>query len=215
MWYLAAVIIIVMCIMGFLYLSQGRGEFIYQEHLQDAAFKVNGQEITLKEASYYIMVIESNVNGFAVQYDAGFPKRYWNVYLNDGGNRSNFLNDQAEEDTKKACIRDAIYYNEAVNAGIELDASEEKKVMEDAFEQESLMTGKMLEKTRYEYSDLCDAIRRIAIIKKYMTELMKRGYTQDELDFGGSYYESVEKGYDIWTNDELWDEITLGSVTIN
>lgn len=214
-WLMATVGVIFLCIIGFMYVHSGRGRFVYSEYLDDAAFKVNDTEITLKEASYYVMVIESNINEAALQYNANDPKRYWNIYMNDGENRSNFLSAQAKEDMKASCIRDAIYYMEAQKAGVSLSKEEKEQVMDDAYEQEKLMTGKMLEVTGYEYSDLCYVMEKIAIVKKYINTLMEKGYTEEQLDVGGEYYEELKGTYSLWENEDIWDEVTLGSVTIN
>lgn len=214
-WIMATVVVIFLCIIGFMYVNSGRGEFVYNEHLEDAAFKVDDGEITLKEASYYVMVIESNVNEAALQYNVNNPKRYWNIYMNDGENRSNFLCDQAKEDMKASCIRDDIYYREAQKAGISLSGQEKSAVMDDAYEQEKLMTGKMLEVTGYEYADLYRMMEKIAIVKKYVNTLMDKGYTEEQLDVGGEYYEELKDGYSVWINEDMWEKITLGSVTVN
>lgn len=214
-WIMGTVVVIFLCILGFMYVNQGRGEFVYSEHLEDTAFKVNDTEVTLKEASYYVMVIESNINGAALQYNANDPQRYWNIYMNAGENKSNFLREQAKEDMMSFCVRDNVYYNEAVKAGITLSEDEKSEVMDDAYEQQKLLTGKMLEVTGYEYSDLCKILEKIAIVKKYVNTLMEKGYTEEQLDVGGEYYEELKNGYSIWENEDIWDEVKLGSVTIN
>lgn len=214
-WLTVTVGIIFLCLLGFMYVRQGTGEFIYSDHLEETVFKVDNREITLKEVSYYVMVIESNINDAALQYNPKDPKRYWNIYMNDGENRSNFLCDQAKEDMILSYIRDAIYYAEAQNAGIKLSEQERTDVMNDAYEQEKHMTGKMLDVTGYEYADFCQAIERIAIVKKYVNTLMEKGYTEEQLDIGGEYYEELRGRYYVWENEDVWEKINLGSVTIN
>jgi hypothetical protein len=214
-WIFGTVCVIFLCILGFLYISQGMGDFIYSEHLEDVAFKVDDMEITLKEASYYVMVIESNINDTALKYNANDPKRYWNIYMNDGENKSNFLGDQAKEAMELSCVRDAVYFQEAEKAGIELTSEEKSEIMSDAKDQEKLMTGKMLEVTGYDYADMYAALEKIAVVKKYINTLMEDGYTEEQLDVDGEYYEKIKGEYDIWVNEDMWDEVQLGSVTIN
>lgn len=214
-WTAGTVAVIFLCILGFIYIKQGTGKFDYSEHLDETAFEINDSRITLKEASYYVMVIESNVNGFAVQYNEKDPKRYWNIYLNNGENKSNFLSSQAKEDMKAACIRDAIYYMEAENAGISLSEQEKSDVMDDAYDQEKLMTGKMIEVTGYDYKDLYKALEKIATVKKYINTLMENGYTEEQLDVGGEYYEKLKNSYNVWENEDMWEKITLGTITVN
>lgn len=213
-WCVVAISIIFLSVLAFLYISQTK-DFSFKEHLDETAMTVEDKDITLKEAAYYIMVIESNGDAVAVQYNDKDHKRYWNIYLNDGDSKSNFLNEQAEDDAISACIRDEIYYREALSKGISLDSEEEEQVKEDAYEQEKLMTGKMYEVTEYEYTDFYHIIKKIAIARKYVTTLMEQGYKEDELDYGGSYYNDIEDKYKVEINEELWEEISLGSITIN
>ncbi len=217
-WYAGILVIILLAILSFIYISSDNREynkFKFNENLDKMAFEINDTTITLKEAAYYILVIESNINAVAIQYDSDNPRAYWNIYMNDGGNRSNFLSGQAKEDAMAACIRDGIYYIEAQKAGIELSEEEGKQCIEDALSQEKLLTGKQLEVTRYEYEDMYYIIKKIAIIKKYMAVLMEEGYSEEELDVGGEYYEELKESYDIVINDEIWEEISLGELTIN
>lgn len=217
-WCAATVGIIVLAVLAFVYMTSDNREynkFKFNEHLDETAFEINEMKITLKEAAYYIMVIESNVNAAAIEYNPDNPYEYWNVYMNDGEGRSNFLSRQAKEDAMDSCIRDGVYYIEAVNAGIELNDREKEKCAEDAAEQEKQLTGKQIEVTEYEYKDMYSIIEKIAVIKKYMVKLMDEGYSEEELDVGGEYYENVKAAYDIEINEDMWENISLGRLTIN
>lgn len=216
-WYLIPILIIIGSITAFFVIDaqrRVRNEFVFNEHLGEMAFMVNDTEITLREAAYYILVIESNVNATALEYNENNPVAYWNIYLNDGEN-SNFLRDQAKEDTMNACIRDGIYYNEALSAGIELSDEEEKECSDNAYEQEKTLTGKQQQVTGYDYGDMYEMLRKIAINKKYMSILMDEGYTEEQLDVGGEYYEELKMKYEIEVNEELWENVNLGRLTIN
>ena len=39
-------------------------------------------------------------------------------------------------------------------------------------------------------------------------------YTKEELNVNGSYYEALQKKYPV-TIAEVWDEVTLGNITID
>lgn len=217
-WYAVTVCIIILAILTIIYMTSGNREynkFNFTESLDETAFEINDTKITLKEAAYYIMVIESNVHGAAIEYNTNNPREYWNVYLNDGEGNSNFLSGQAKEDAMNACIRDGIYYIEALNAGITLSDEEKKQCAEDASEEEKLLTGKQVQVTQYEYKDMYHIIEKIALVKKYVNTLMEKGYTAEQLDFGGEYYEELKKGYDVKINEEMWENISLGKLTIN
>lgn len=215
-WIIVTMFVIVLTILAFVYLvSVSKREFLFNDHLSDMAFEINEDVITLKEASYYILVIEASVNEAAMEYNSDNVLQYWNLYLNDGKDESSFLRTQAKKDAMDACVRDAIYYREAQKTGIELDKNEEKQCIEEAREKEKQLTGKQMEVTGYEYRDLYMAIKKIAIVKKHITQLMNEGYSEEELDVGGEYYEKMLKKYDITVNSDLWEKITLGDLTIN
>ena len=216
-WYLIAIVAIIISVAAFFGIrseNKKNNAFVFQDNLEENVITIDDTNIKLKEAAYYIMVIESNVNEFAIEYNTENPFAYWNVYLNNVTN-SNFLRTEAKQNALDACIRDGIYYKEAMKKGIELDEKEKKQCTEDANSQYKILTGKQQQVTSYELSDMYRIILKIAIIKKYMSILMDEGYTEEELDFGGEYYEDVKSGYNIEINNDIWDEVKLGKLTIN
>ncbi len=216
-WYLIAIVAIIVSIVAFAVIrseNKKNNAFVFQENLDENVITIDDTNIKLKEAAYYIMVIESNVNEFALEYDTKNPYAYWNLYLNDGTN-SNFLRVEAKQNALDACIRDGIYYEEAKKQGIKLDEKEKKQCGEDAESQFNVLTGKQQQVTSYKLADMYSIIVKIAIIKKYMSILMDEGYTEEELDFGGDYYEDVKSGYNVEINNDIWDEVNLGKLTIN
>ena len=216
-WSTIAISVIVLSVLFFLYLNSDGFEgnkFRYEDHLEDVLVTINDEKVTLKDMSYYIIVIESNLNAQAVAINPDNPKKYWNTPLNNG-EEAGFLCDQAKKDTMDACIRDIIYSEEANKAGIELTEDEIRACEEDAKEQEKAMTGQAIEVTKYEYKDVYDAVYRTHILKKYMTMLMSEGYAESELDVDGAYYNQIKATYNIEVNEELWGNVTLGQVTIN
>lgn len=216
-WYIGTITVILMCCLVFVYLRSpgyGRNNFEFSDHLADIAITVDDDEVTLKEAAYYIMVIESNINAMALEYNSTSPQALWNVAMSERG-ESGFVSERAKADLIDACVRDCIYYKEAYNAGITLTEEEKDECGEAAREQEKYMTGKQVEVTSYTYTDMYDAVERVTLLKKYMEVLMEEGYSEEDLDVGGEYYEELKEKYDIEINDDLWEEIKLGEVTVN
>lgn len=217
-WYLITIIIIIVTIVLFFVLrsiDKQNKAFVFNEHLDDTAISVGTTDISLREAAYYIIIMESSVNETAMQYNENSPFYYWNIYMNDGKDKSNFLRTQAKEEVINICIRDEIYYQEAKKTGVVLDEEEVKKCTDDANIQERALTGKQIDVTKYEYRDVYKAINKIYIIKKYISMLMDEGYTEEELELDGDYYEKLKANYDIDIKEEIWNEITLGELTVN
>lgn len=216
-WSSICIFVIVISLLFLVYLNSDGYEgnkFVFEEHLADTLVTVGEEDVTLKDACYYIVVIESNLNAQAMALDPDNPQRYWNTPMNNG-EEAGYLSSQAKKDTMDACIRDHIYFKEAIEAGIELTQEETKLCEEDAKDQEKAMTGEAFEVTGYQYQDIYKAVYRTHILKKYMTSLMQKGYKEEELDFDGEYYNQVKKAYNIDINEELWEKVKLGKVTVN
>lgn len=216
-WCAVSCFIIIVSVMFLVYLNSEGYEgnrFRFEEHLEDTALTVGEKNITLKQASYYIIVIESNLNEQAKAFDSENPLKYWNTPLNNGS-RAGYLSEQAKVDTIEACIRDAIYFEEAKNANIELTKEELEECEKDAISQEKNLSAQAVSVTGYDYKDVYDAVYRTHILEKYMGILMSEGYTEEELDVEGEYYTNVRNMYDVSVNDGLWKEVVLGQITVN
>ena len=67
------ILVIMVCIAAFFAISSEalrNNQFHYEQSLEETAVTVGDQKISLKEASYYIMVMESNYNEAANIYNA-------------------------------------------------------------------------------------------------------------------------------------------------
>lgn len=184
--------------------------FHYKDELDEIVITVGDEKLSLKEVSYYIMVLETQFNNAAVRYSEKNPLAFWNLKLRD-----NYFKNMAKEAIINACIRDNIYYQEAIKTGITLNEEELELVERNAVEEMNKLTKEQLEITEYEKNDMVQVLTKVQYAKKYVAELMKEGYTQEELDSGGSIYIEKADGYKISTNKQIWDNIRPGSVTIN
>lgn len=56
--------------LGFLvYRYNKNKDFIYEKHLQENVITINSENITLKDFSYYVYVVEKKINEMALQYN--------------------------------------------------------------------------------------------------------------------------------------------------
>lgn len=206
------IFVIAACVMGFGCIHaqiKEQNKFSYEKALEETAITVGDEKISLKEVSYYIMVAETNYNEGENLYDGKNLGGFWNMRIN----RKYFKN-MAKETIQESCIRDNIYYQQAKKEGYDLGEESLQLVEDTAVEEMSKLTKDQLERTGYLKKDMILVLTKIQYAREYVSMLMEQGYTQEELDVGGSKYEEIATAYDTDINKEIWDELTIGTVTI-
>lgn len=196
--------------------------FIFNEHLEDTIVTITFPEdissklntssynISLRELSYYILVMEASVNHTATLYNPNNLNSYWNLYINN-----TFVKSEAKDNTMEICIRDNIYYYEAVSNGFYLTDDEKSDVLDEASYIYDNLTGKQVDATKLTLEDLYNIRYKIELASKYISRLIsEENFTEEDLNIGGAYYSSLYKNYDIRT-DDIWSMINLGEITID
>lgn len=184
--------------------------FSYKDSLQETALAVGDEKITLKEATYYILVSESNYNAAAQIYNQDNLDAFWNININ-----YRFLKNMTKQAVIDACTRDNVYYQEARKAGYSLDAKAQEEIEDQAVNELNKMTSGQRAYTEYEKSDMVQVLTKIYYAKEYVSELMEQGFSGKDLDTGGLKYEKIAEDYEIKVYNGIWKNITLGQVTIN
>lgn len=191
-----------------------KNSFIFNEHLNDTFITMDNEDtsysISLKELSYYVLVMEAFVNNTASLYDPSNTNKFWNLYL-----ENTFVSTIAKDTSIDMCIRDNIYYNEAIASDFDLDETELLQVSDEASNIYYNLTGKQVDATELTLNDIYNIRYKIILATKYITYLMKNNeFTEKELNINGSYYESLYKKYNVDIDDN-WDEISLGNITVD
>lgn len=195
--------------------------FIYEDDLAEPIVTIDGTVVTLKEISYYIMEVENTGDEFARVYNPDNPVEYWGLYMNEEI-RSGYVSDLARTAALDYCIRDNIYYLEAVRAGVELTGEEQENVRADAEEYYAQMTQRQREVTQLVTQDLELILEKVTLTQKYMVQLSSQKEDVSVLeavtlhyDVGGDYYENLKESYTIDVNKRIWEQVTPGHITIN
>ena len=212
-------IIIVLAACGILIYSH-MNRFDYISNLSENAVTINDTNICLRELSYYIIKVEKTGQERAVAYNKNNPGSYWNLYMNEA-NDSGYVSDIAKRAAVNYCIRDNIYYMEALKKEYSLTEEEQSDLKYDAQNMYETMT--LLERTM---TELSQADYEIILLKerlayKYMTDLV----TSDDsgqlesyvlkYDIGGDYYEAIKSTYSIIFNEDLLENVRVGFITVN
>ena len=188
----------------------GKKPFSYPDSLGKTVIRVDDDEVTLKEISYYILVAETNVNAAAQEYNSNNMEAYWNMNLHP-----KYVRSHIRELIIDACTRDNVYYQEALTAGYTLDDAMKQEIRENAVEEMNKLTDSQRQYLQYTEEDMITVLTKIYYARWYVTDLMNQGYTQEELDIDGSYYNKVQKKYKIKVYNSLWEKVQIGNVTIN
>ena len=182
--------------------------------------------VTLKELGYYIYKAETEGNITALNYDADNPKAYWNLYMNQDGSNSGYVSDLARDAALDYCIRDTLYDMEAERAGFTPEADELADAAYDAEKMYSELSETAKKNTGLDETLMKEMAEREYTAHAYMRMLAKRdvenGNASSVLeavtkyyDIGGTYYTDLLDSYSITVNDELWNNVRVGFVTIN
>lgn len=183
-------------------------------------------DVTLKELGYYIYKAETEGNITALNYDADDPKAYWNLYMNQDGSNSGYVSDLARDAALDYCIRDTLYELEAEKNGFSLGADELADADYDAEKMYSELSDKAKKNTGLDEELMKEMAEREYTAHAYMRSLaetdVENGDASSVLeavtkyyDIGGSYYTDLLGTYSITVNDELWNNVRVGFVTIN
>lgn len=197
-------------------------EFIYNKHLDEAVISIDDENITLKDFSYYIYIVEKQINEMAIKYNPDDPNDFWNTHFKNSLD-SVFTRDYAKQLAKDLCEYDYIMEKEASIYNIYVTESEKESIKADAKDTYDDFSQKAKNNTRLSEEDIYNILCRRKLVEKYATRAAEQvrsdGFEGDSaslLDYDGDYYkEIIRSKYSITENNKLLDKITMGRVTVN
>lgn len=197
-------------------------EFIYNKHLDEAVISIDDENITLKDFSYYIYIVEKQINEMAIKYNPDDLNDFWNTHFKNSLD-SVFTRDYAKQLAKDLCEYDYIMEKEASIYNIYVTESEKESIKADAKDTYDDFSQKAKDNTRLSEADIYNILCRRKLVEKYATRAAEQvrsdGFEGDSaslLDYDGDYYkEIIRSKYSITENNKLLDKITMGRVTVN
>lgn len=213
------VLCIMVCVVLFMiiYVNNKSDDFKYSRHLDERVVSISSSasesdtvSIDMQEMAYYIINVEGNINDMAYQYNSKSPAKFWNLKVET----TYTMRDYAKDLAMDSCVRDNIYYIEALKNGMELTEEEKKLASENAYAIMKNLTGRQMELSDFTYEVLYGIETKLFIASKYADSLSENGYDKAELELEGSYYNELRSAYDVLVNEELWDKVELGNLSI-
>lgn len=188
-----------------------RTDLVYSDSLDMVALTVDGEALDLREMAVYVAYQEKKVQHEALIYDSEKPEKYWNAYTNQ-----HFVRSVAEDAIKDMAAHDEIFYRMAVAEGLELDEAEEAYLANEIMDFFMDLSEEQLARLGVEREDIENGMRKIALANKYQSILSQiEGVEYTEYDHTGEAYAALVAGHTIEENEEVWDRISVGNVTVN
>ena len=212
------IILIIVAIIVFLAIFYGKDSvFIYEDHLKENVLTISNrdesdrqEDISLQEMTYYIINVEGDFHDAALKFNSKYPEKYWMVKVKPMYN----MKDYAKDLSIDSCVRDNVYYLEALKQGVELTDEEIKLAEKDTRTILENISSKQMNVSEFSYDVVYDIEEKLYVATKYVNMLVEQGHTMEELELEGSYYKQLLEKYNVDINDKLWDRVKLGNLTI-
>lgn len=207
---------------GFLiYRYNKNKDFIYEKHLQENVITINSENITLKDFSYYVYVVEKKINEMALQYNPDDANEFWNTHFKNSLD-SVFTRDYAKQLAIDLCEYDYIMEYESTVYNLYLTDSDKQSCKSNAHDTYEDMSEKAHNNTKLTEDDIYNILCRKKLVEKYVTraaqKVQEEGFEGDSslFNYDGDFYkEKIKIKYDVTENHKLLDKITMGRVTVN
>lgn len=176
-----------------LHLARKAG-FIVEDHLEDTLLTIGGEKVTLRDSLYYIMLVENESNEEAENYSEAAKKSFWNIKTGDEG----YVSQVAKKVILQQIIKDEILYQEAVKNDWEIDDTQVKNAVTQVWAE---MSPYQKELTGYTRESLEERLK-----KAYAGQAYREVY--------GEGFDEIKEEYQVTVDEELWESIEMGSVTL-
>lgn len=215
-------VVLIAAILAILIVFNKSKDFVYNKHLDEAVISIDDESITLKDFSYYIYIVEKQINDMAIKYNPDDPNDFWNTHFKNSLD-SVFTRDYAKQLAKDLCEYDYIMEKETAIHNIYVTESEKESIKADAKDTYDDFSQKAKDNTRLSEEDIYNILCRRKLVEKYAVRAAQQvksdGFEGDSaslLDYDGEYYKEVIKSkYNVTENNKLLDKITMGRVTVN
>ena len=205
-------VLILVVVIAFSFRAKEQNEpLTYNKELDETALTVDGRELTLRDIAFYIAYEEKTIQEQAIVYNPGNPGQYWNLHM-DG----QFVRLTAKNTVVDMAVHDEIFYEMAVADKITLSAEETKYLENDENDFWSDLTDLQKDKLGISQDDLNSAMEKIALANKCQSifaEMNMEAY--ESYNFDGDAYAKLLSEHEYSMNEEIWDRVVLGKVTLN
>lgn len=186
--------------------------YVYTDHLDEAAAWVDGDAITLRDLSYYVLLEECIIEKEARIYNPKSSKDYWNI-RDDGY----IMSAVVRRTIREMGVHDHIFYQKALEEGIELTPEEEAYLENEIQDFWMDLLDEQLERLPTNRETINEEIRRKALAEKYQAKLASEmGIAGVRLSWDGYDYKKLLMAeHQYKKNNKIWNRIRISEVTIH
>lgn len=206
-----AVLLVIVILLGMISIREydSRRDLVFAESVEEVVLTVDERELTLADMAFYIAYQEREIEQSARIYNREDTDEYWNLYTNH-----TFLREEGKRAVIEMAVHDEIFYQLAVEEGIELSAEEEEHLANDQYDFWSDLEEEQREALGVEQTILAESMRKLALAEKYQYLLaaMEQKEFEDYVFSGQEYLEMLEEHtYEV--EESVWNRIRFGGVT--
>lgn len=193
-----------------IYSWESQQQLTYGDCLEETAFEVDGEFVEMKWLAFYIIYEEREVEQQAMIYNPDCTADYWNLHINGV-----FIREDARDTIMKMAVHDYLFYCEAVKAGLQLDATEQRRLENTEADFWMDLLDEQADNLPVSDEYLVETMRRIALAEKYQAQLARQeGHSYTSYSWNGGYYNKWLETQDVTINDKIWDRISVGNITL-
>ena len=161
-------VVLIAAILAILIVFNKSKDFVYNKHLDEAVISIDDENITLKDFSYYIYIVEKQINDMAIKYNPDDPNDFWNTHFKNSLD-SVFTRDYAKQLAKDLCEYDYIMEKETAIHNIYVTESEKESIKADAKDTYDDFSQKAKDNTRLSEEDIYNILCRRSLLKSMLS----------------------------------------------
>lgn len=203
----AVLLCIILCLGG---CGVRQKTIVFNEHLDETALVLDGQEYPLRAFAFYVAYEEQLIQEQALLYDAENPNAYWNTHMN-----GHFVRVRARTEAMNLAIHDFILYERAVSMGMELDEAQIRyaKSRCDDFWMDIGETAQ--ERLGVTKEELEETLLRMALAQVYQELIAAMdGVPTEDYNAEGAAYEKLLEEHTYKIKSNVWEGVSMGQVTL-
>lgn len=190
---------------------QSRQDLVFANSLDEVVLTVDGQELTLRDMAFYIAYQEGKIEKEARIYNPEDTDEYWNLYTN-----STFMREAGKQAVLDMAVHDEIFYQMAVEEGMQLSEKEEEYLANDRYDFWSDLEEEQRTELGVSEDELAESMRKIALAEKYQYLLAEmKQKNADDYTFWGQAYEKLLEEHEYTVEEKVWEKVPFGGVTVN
>ena len=200
-------------VLGAFALQNGRNRqpLVYEQATEKVVLTVDERQLTLKDIAFYVAYEEKTVQEKADIYDEDNPGKFWNIR-----EQGVFVRTAAKKAILDMAVHDEIFYQMAVEDGLQLKPEEEEYLENEIYDFCSDLEEEQYEALGIVREDIAAVMYKIALANKYQdifSQMQETAY--EEYDFNGDAYQEMLEEHQYKVNEKVWDRIEVGRITLN